>query len=166
MADERKLLKRLEGHLVMSAQVRVGIVLGRFNEVIGERLLKGAMDTLLRHGVLEHHVTVAVAPGAFEIPLVVKRLAASGKFDAMLALGAVIRGGTPHFEYVCSSVTSGLSSVMMEHDIPVGFGILTTDNEEQALARAGLKLGNKGTEAATAVIEMISLLQQVDQYVR
>jgi 6,7-dimethyl-8-ribityllumazine synthase len=126
-----------------------------------ESLLDGAIDTLKRHGAKEEDIDIVRVPGAFEIPLATKRMAASKKYDAVIALGAVIRGGTPHFEYVAGECTKGLAQVMMEYDIPVAFGVLTVDTIEQAIERAGTKAGNKGVEATLSVIEMVNLLPQL-----
>ncbi len=149
-----------EGNLVGTG-LKVGIVVGRFNEFITSKLLGGAEDTLRRHGVNETDVEVAWVPGAFEIPLVAKRMAASKKYDAVITLGTVIRGSTPHFDYVCSEVSKGVASVSMDQDIPVIFGVLTTETIEQAIERAGTKAGNKGAEAAVSAIEMANLLKQI-----
>jgi len=150
-------IKTYEGSLVIK-NARFGIVVGRFNSFIVDSLLDGTLDTLRRHGALDKNIEIAKAPGAFEIPLVVKRMAQSGKYDAIIALGAVIRGGTPHFEYVAGECTKGLANVMMEFDVPVAFGVLTVDTIEQAIERAGTKAGNKGVEATLSVIEMVNLL--------
>lgn len=147
-----------EGHLVGTG-LKVGIVVSRFNELLSGRLLSGAKDGLLRHGVAEKDVDVAWVPGAFEIPLVSRKLAESGKYDAVLALGVVIRGGTPHFEYVASEVSKGIAKVQMDTGVPVMFGVITADTIEQAVERAGTKAGNKGWEAAMAGIEMASLMK-------
>ncbi|HEX9778918.1 MAG TPA: 6,7-dimethyl-8-ribityllumazine synthase [Geopsychrobacteraceae bacterium] len=137
---------------------KFGIIVSRFNSFICERLLEGAVDTLVRHGAADTQLTVVRVPGAFEIPLVAKKLAESGKYDAVICLGAVIRGGTPHFEYVSSEVTKGIAAVSLESNIPISFGVLTTDTVEQAIERAGTKAGNKGAEAAMSAIEMVNLL--------
>lgn len=155
----------LEGNLVVDPNAKWALVVSRFNETICERLLSGAVDCLVRHGGQASQITVVRVPGAFEIPLAARRLARSKKFDAVIALGVVVRGGTPHFEYVCSAVTSGLNQVQMESDIPVAFGILTTDSTDQASERAGGKMGNKGVEATLAAIEMVNLLKQVETHV-
>lgn len=149
-----------EGHLVGTG-LKVGIVIGRFNEFITGKLLSGAEDALRRHGVEEGNVDVAWVPGAFEIPLVAKRMATSGKYDAVITLGTVIRGSTPHFDYVCSEVAKGVSAINMQEGIPVIFGVLTTDTIEQAIERAGTKAGNKGWDAGTAAIEMANLMKQL-----
>ncbi len=153
-------VKSIEGDLVARG-ARFGIVLGRFNGFIGERLLDGALDTLARHGVEAAQVEVVRVPGAFEIPLALKALAAGKKFDALIALGAVIRGATPHFDYVAGECAKGLAQVMMQYDLPVAFGVLTVDSIEQAIERAGTKAGNKGVDAALSVIEMVNLLKKL-----
>lgn len=135
------------------------LVVSRFNSFICERLLEGALDTLKRHGAADKDLTVVKVPGAFEIPLITKKLAASGKYDAVICLGAVIRGGTPHFEYVSAEVSKGVASVSLETGVPVAFGVLTTDSVEQAIERAGTKAGNKGGEAAMGAIEMVNLFK-------
>jgi len=139
--------------------LRFGIVVGRFNSFIGDRLLEGALDAIIRHGGDDGAITVARVPGAFEIPLAAKKLAASGKYDALICLGAVIRGSTPHFDYVAAEVSKGVASVSLESGIPVAFGVLTTDSIEQAIERAGTKAGNKGFEAAVTAIETANLLK-------
>lgn len=138
---------------------RFGIVLGRFNGFVTESLLNGAIDALVRHGAAEGDIEILRVPGAYEIPLAAKRMAASGKYDAIVALGAVIRGGTPHFEYVAGECSRGLAQVSMQYDIPVGFGVLTVDSIEQAIERSGAKAGNKGAEAALAAIETVNVLR-------
>ncbi|MDH4133714.1 MAG: 6,7-dimethyl-8-ribityllumazine synthase [Gammaproteobacteria bacterium] len=153
-------VKSIEGDLVARG-ARFGIVLGRFNGFIGERLLDGALDTLARHGVEAGQVEVVRVPGAFEIPLALKAMAAGKKFDALIALGAVIRGATPHFDYVAGECAKGLAQVMMQYDLPVAFGVLTVDSIEQAIERAGTKAGNKGVDAALSVIEMVNLLKKL-----
>jgi 6,7-dimethyl-8-ribityllumazine synthase len=152
--------KNLDGDLVVRG-ARVGIVLARFNSFIGERLLEGALDALVRHGAERSHVDVARVPGAFEIPLALKQMAVSKKYDGLIALGCVIRGETPHFEYVAGEATRGITQVGQQFDIPVGFGLLTVDTIEQAIERAGAKAGNKGADAALAVIEMVNLLKKL-----
>lgn len=150
-----------EGKLDATGQ-RIGIVVSRFNSFITERLLEGAVDALVRHGADEQEIHIARVPGAFEIPLATKKMAASGAYDAIIALGAVIRGSTPHFDYVSAEVTKGVAAVSLESGIPVAFGVLTTDSIEQAIERAGTKAGNKGFEAAVTVIETINLLKSID----
>jgi 6,7-dimethyl-8-ribityllumazine synthase len=149
-----------EGKLDAKGQ-KIGIIVSRFNSFITERLLEGAVDALVRHGADEEEIHVARVPGAFEIPLAAKKMAASGAYDAIIALGAVIRGSTPHFDYVSSEVTKGVAAVSLESGIPVSFGVLTTDSIEQAVERAGTKAGNKGFEAAVTVIETINLLRSI-----
>ena len=153
-------VKSIEGELIARG-ARFGVVLGRFNGFIGERLLEGALDTLIRHGVEATQIEVVRVPGAFEIPLALKTLATSQKYDALIALGAVIRGATPHFDYVAGECAKGLAQVMMQHDIPVAFGVLTVESIEQAIERAGTKAGNKGVDAALSVIEMVNLLRKL-----
>ena len=154
-----KNIKTFEGSLVVR-DARVGLIVARFNSFIVDSLLQGAVDTFLRHGLDESSLHVIRVPGAFEMALAAKRAAAIGRYDALVALGAVIRGGTPHFEYVAGECTKGLAQVSMESDLPVGFGVLTVDSIEQAIERAGTKAGNKGAEAALSVLEMLSLLRQ------
>lgn len=151
-------IKSFAGDLVVDG-AKFGIVLGRFNSFIGERLLEGAVDTILRHGGKEKDIEVARVPGAVEIPLMAQRMAASKKYDAIIALGAVIRGGTPHFDYVAGECAKGLAQISMQHDVPVAFGVLTVDTIEQAIERAGTKAGNKGAEATLSAIEMVNLLK-------
>lgn len=148
-----------EGDLIGTG-LKVGIVVARFNELLSSRLLGGATDALTRHGVAVDDVDVAWVPGAFEIPLVAGRLAASGRYDAIIALGVVIRGATPHFEYVSAEVSKGVAKVSMDTNVPVAFGVLTTDSIEQAVERAGTKAGNKGFDAAVSAIEMANLLKK------
>lgn len=149
-----------EGKLLAKG-LKFGIVISRFNDFIGERLLGGALDALTRSGADEQNVDVYKVPGAFEIPLVAKKVAESGKYDAVICLGAVIRGGTPHFDYVAAEVSKGIASVSLEAGVPISFGVLTTDTLEQAIERAGAKSGNKGWDAAYAAIEMANLLKQI-----
>lgn len=151
--------KIYEGHLV-SEGLRYGIVIGRFNEFITTKLLGGALDALKRHGAKDEEVEVAWVPGAFEIPLAAQKMAESGKYDAVITLGAVIRGSTPHFDYVCAEVSKGVASISLKTSVPTVFGVLTTDSIEQAIERAGTKAGNKGWEAAVTAIEMANLLKQ------
>ena len=150
----------IEGNLTATGQ-RVGIVVGRFNEFITSRLLAGAIDAFKRHGGDAALVDVAWAPGAFEIPLVAKKMAGSGKYDAVICLGAVIRGDTPHFDMVASETTKGIANVGLQTGVPVIFGVLTTDSIEQAVERAGTKAGNKGCEAMISAIEMVNLLKEI-----
>lgn len=149
-----------EGKLDAKGQ-KIGIVVSRFNSFITERLLEGAVDALVRHGADEQEIHIARVPGAFEIPLAAKKMAASGAYDAIIALGAVIRGSTPHFDYVSSEVTKGVAAISLESSIPIAFGVLTTDSIEQAIERAGTKAGNKGFEAAVTVIETVNLLRSI-----
>lgn len=153
-------MKVIEGNLIAQG-LRFGIITGRFNEFIGGKLLTGALDGLKRHGCNEQDIEVAWVPGAFEIPLVAKKMAKAQRFDAIICLGAVIRGSTPHFDYVSSEVSKGVASVSLETEIPVVFGVLTTDTIEQAIERAGTKAGNKGYDAAVTAIEMANLLKQM-----
>ena len=153
-------MKTLEGKLLAEG-VKIGIVVARFNEFITSKLLSGAEDTLLRHGANGDDITVAWVPGAFEIPLVAKKMAKSGKYDGIICLGAVIRGATSHYDYVCSEVSKGVALVNMETEVPTAFGVLTTENIQQAVERAGTKAGNKGSDAAMAVIEMANLTRQL-----
>ncbi|ODN65905.1 MULTISPECIES: 6,7-dimethyl-8-ribityllumazine synthase [Methylophaga] len=141
--------------------MRVGIVAGRFNDFIVDNLIAGAVDTLLRHGAVEKDIEIARVPGAVEIPLAVQRMGKTGKYDAIIALGAVIRGGTPHFEYVAGECSKGLGQLTLQLDIPIAFGVLTVDTIEQAIERAGTKAGNKGAEAAMGTIEMVNVLRQI-----
>lgn len=154
-------IKTVEGNLTLHG-ARIGIAVSRFNSFIVESLLEGAVDTLRRHGAEEKDLEIVRVPGAFELPLVVKRMAAAKRFDAVIALGAVIRGGTPHFEYVAGECTKGLASVSLEYDLPMAFGVLTVDTIEQAIERAGTKAGNKGAEAAMSAIEMVNLMRQLE----
>jgi 6,7-dimethyl-8-ribityllumazine synthase len=151
--------KVYEGKL-MAQGLRFGIVVSRFNEFITSKLLGGAQDALIRHGANETDIEVAWVPGAFEIPLIADQMAASGKYDAVIALGAVIRGATAHFDYVCNEVAKGVAQSALKHGLPVIFGVITVDTIEQAIERAGTKAGNKGWEAATAAIEMANLLRE------
>ena len=154
-------MKCFEGKLV-SQDIRVGIVAARFNEFIVSKLLSGCEDVLVRHGVREEDIAVAWVPGAFEIPLIASKMAKSGKYDAVIALGAVIRGSTNHYDYVCSEVSKGEANVALASDVPVMFGVLTTDTIEQAIERAGTKAGNKGAECAQGAIEMVNLIRELE----
>ncbi len=154
-------IKTIEGKLTPN-DGRYAIVVGRWNAFVVKSLLEGAVDSLMRHGVEESNITIIRAPGAVEIPLVVKKAAASGKYDAVIALGAVIRGGTPHFEYVAGECVKGLSNIALQYDIPVAFGVLTVDTIEQAIERSGTKAGNKGEEAAMSAFEMVALLKEME----
>lgn len=151
----------IEGHLKGDGK-KFGIVVARFNSFISEKLLEGALDSLLRSGVAEADIEVVRVPGAYEIPLIAKKLAASQKYDALICLGAVIRGATPHFDVVVNEVSKGTAQVSLDTGVPVLFGVLTTENIEQAIERAGTKAGNKGGEAAMSTIEMINLLRSLD----
>jgi len=151
----------LEGQLSAEG-LKFGIIVSRFNDFISSRLVEGAMDALSRHGATEEQVSVIKVPGAFEIPLTAKKLAESGRYDAVICLGAVIRGSTPHFDYVAAEVSKGIASVSLESSIPVTFGVLTTDNLEQAIERAGSKSGNKGYDVAMAAIEMVNLFKELE----
>jgi len=153
-------MKKIEGQFTQ-CDAKYAIVVSRFNSFIVESLLNGAVDTLQRHGVNDDNLTVIYVPGAYEIPLATQRLAASKKFDAIIALGAVIRGGTPHFDYVAGECAKGVAQVSLNYDIPIAFGVLTVDTIEQAIERAGTKAGNKGAEAALSVLEMVSLFKQL-----
>ncbi len=150
----------IEG-VLHQADAKYGIAVARFNSFVVEALLAGAIDTLKRHGVKEENITVIRVPGAWELPLIAKRMAGAKKFDAIIALGAVIRGGTPHFDYVCNEAAKGLGVVGLEYNMPVIFGVLTTDSIEQAIERSGTKAGNKGHDAALTAIEMVSVLKQI-----
>lgn len=149
----------IEGQLHQGNDGRYAIIVGRFNSFVVEALLDGAVDTLKRHGVEDSQITIIRAPGAWELPVVAKKLAASGKYDAIIALGAVIRGGTPHFDYVAGECAKGLGVVGLEYSLPVIFGVLTTDSIEQSIERSGTKAGNKGIDAAMTAIEMVHLLK-------
>ncbi len=155
-------MKIYEGKLV-SKEINVGIVCARFNEFIVSKLLGGALDGLKRHDVKEENIEIAWCPGAFEIPLIAQKMAKSGKYDAVICLGAVIRGTTSHYDYVCAEVSKGVASVSLAADIPVMFGILTTDNIEQAIERAGTKAGNKGYDCAVGAIEMVNLIGEIEK---
>lgn len=153
-------MKVYEGKLV-SSSIKVGIVAARFNEFITSKLLSGALDSLNRHEIPEENIEVAWVPGAFEIPLIASKMAKSGRYDAVICLGAVIRGSTSHYDYVCSEVSKGIAQVSLSSDIPVLFGVLTTDTIEQAIERAGSKAGNKGAECAVGAIEMVNLIREL-----
>ena len=154
-------IKTTEGDLVVR-DARFAIVATRFNDFIVSSLLKGAVECLLRHGANESDLEIIRVPGAFEMPLAIDKLAASKRYDGIIALGAVIRGGTPHFDYVAGECTRGITAASRQHGVPVGFGVLTVDTIEQAIERAGTKAGNKGEEATLAVIEMVNLLRRVE----
>lgn len=153
-------MRTYEGKLVAEG-LKFGIVVGRFNEFIGGKLLTGALDALNRHGVAQDNIEIAWVPGAFEIPLIAKKMASSKKYDGVICLGAVIRGSTPHFEYVSGEVAKGIAHVTLDTEIPVIFGVLTTDTIEQAIERAGTKAGNKGFEAAVTAVEMANLINEL-----
>lgn len=151
----------LEGKLVAPQGMKVGIIASRFNEIITNKLLGGAVDGLVRHGVEESNITAAWVPGAFEIPVIAEKMAASKKYDAIICVGAVIRGSTTHYDYVCNEVSKGISQVSMKTGVPVLFGVITTENIEQAIERAGSKAGNKGYDCALSAIEMVNLIKQL-----
>jgi len=153
-------IKTYEGNLLAKG-LKFGIVVGRFNEFIGSKLLNGAIDGLLRHGAQEADIEVAWVPGAFEIPIVAQSMAQSGRYDAVICLGAVIRGSTSHYDYVANEMSKGIAKVGLDAKMPVVFGVLTTDTIEQAIERAGTKAGNKGYDAAATAIEMANLLRQI-----
>ena len=155
-------MKTFEGTLV-SQGIKIGIVAARFNDFIVSRLIGGCEDTLLRHGVREEDISLAWVPGAFEIPLIASKMAKSGKFDAVIALGSVIRGSTSHYDYVCAEVSKGIAQVSLASGIPVLFGVLTTDTIEQAIERAGTKAGNKGFDCACSAIEMVNLVRELSK---
>ncbi len=154
-------IKMNEGKLI-ATDLKFGIVIGRFNELISNKLLSGAIDALVRHGAAESDIEVSWVPGAFEIPLVVQKMAGLKKFDALICLGAVIRGATPHFDYVAAEMSKGIAKVSLDTGLPIAFGVLTTDNIEQAIERAGTKSGNKGYDAAVTAIEMANLLKTME----
>ena len=153
-------MKTYEGNLV-AENIKIGIVAARFNEFIVSKLVSGALDGLKRHDVAEEDIEIAWVPGAFEIPLIASKMAKSGKYDAIICLGAVIRGATSHYDYVCSEATKGIATAALNTDIPVMFGILTTDTIEQAIERAGTKAGNKGYDCALGAIEMVNLMRSM-----
>ena len=154
-------MKKFEGHVVGSG-MKIGIVAARFNEVIVSKLIGGAEDALVRHGVDMDQVDLAWVPGAFESPLVAQKMAASGKYDAVICLGAVIKGSTSHYDYVCAEVSKGVATVGLNTGVPTLFGVLTTDNIEQAIERAGTKAGNKGYDVACSAIEMVNLIKEIE----
>ncbi len=153
-------IKTIEGQLAAQG-LKIALVASRFNDIIVDRLIGGAVDYLTRHGMERENLTLVRIPGAFELPLVCRKLAKSGKYDGIVALGAIIRGATPHFDFVASEATKGIASVSLDSGVPIGFGLLTTDNIEQAVERAGSKAGNKGVEAAAALLETIRVLEQL-----
>ena len=155
-------MRTFEGH-VTGGNIRVGIVAARFNEFIVGKLVAGALDGLKRHEVDEDQIDIAWVPGAFEIPLICQKMVKSGKYDAIIALGAVIRGSTTHYDYVCSEVSKGVANVALNADIPVMFGVLTTENIEQAIERAGSKAGNKGYDCALGALEMVNLIREIEE---
>ena len=153
-------MKVYEGKLV-SGQMKIGIVAARFNEFIVSKLVSGALDALKRHDVKEEDIEIAWVPGAFEIPLIASKMVKTGRYDAIICVGAVIRGSTSHYDYVCSEVSKGIAQVSLSSDIPVMFGVVTTENIEQAIERAGTKAGNKGYDSAMSAIEMINLIREI-----
>lgn len=159
--DKMKEINVLEGKVVAPKGMKVGIVASRFNEIIVNKLLSGAVDGLVRHGVEEQNITAAWVPGAFEIPVAALKMADSGKYDAIICVGAVIRGDTTHYDYVCNEVSKGIAQVGLKSGMPVLFGVVTTENVEQAILRAGSKAGNKGYDCALSAIEMVNLMSQM-----
>ena len=155
-------MRVLEGNVVGKKDAKIAIVAARFNEFIVSKLISGAQDALVRHGVDDDNITLAWVPGCFEIPVVAKKMAESGKYDAVICLGAVIRGETSHYDYVCNEVSKGIAQVELQSGVPTMFGILTTDNVEQAVQRAGTKAGNKGFECAQGAIEMVNLIREIE----
>ena len=153
-------MKTLEGKLT-AKNMKIAIVVARFNEFITSKLLSGCVDCLIRHEAADEDLTVAWVPGAFEIPMAAKKLAESGKYDAVICLGAVIRGATPHFDYVCAEASKGIAQVSMQTGVPVAFGVLTTENIQQAVERAGIKAGNKGVDCAMTAMEMVNLFKEM-----
>lgn len=153
-------MKTLEGKLT-AKNMKIAIVIARFNEFITSKLLSGCIDCLIRHEAADEDLTVAWVPGAFEIPMAAKKLAESGKYDAVICLGAVIRGATPHFDYVCAEASKGIAQVSMQTGVPVAFGVLTTENIQQAVERAGTKAGNKGVDCAMTAMEMVNLFKEM-----
>ncbi len=156
------MIKTIEGSLQVH-NARFCLVVSRWNSFVVERLLEGAVDALKRHGAEDSDLTLVRVPGAFEMPVLLDKIAAQGKYDAIIALGAVIRGGTPHFEYVAGEAVKGMAQVSLKHGVPISFGVLTVDTIEQAIERAGTKAGNKGAEAAASAIEMVNVLRQLDE---
>lgn len=154
-------MKTFEGKLVAIHDMKIGIVAARFNEFITSKLLGGALDALKRFDISEDNIEIAWVPGAFEIPLIASKMAKSGKYDTVICLGSVIRGSTTHYDYVCSEVSKGIANVSLNSDIPVMFGVLTTENIEQAIERAGSKAGNKGYDCAIGAIEMVNLIREI-----
>lgn len=156
-------MSTFEGQVV-AQNIKIGIVVARFNEFITSKLLGGAMDALIRHDVKEDDIDVAWVPGAFEIPLIAEKMAESGKYDAVICLGAVIRGATSHYDYVCNEVSKGVAQVSLQSKIPVMFGVVTTENIEQAIERAGTKAGNKGFDCGVGAIEMVNLIREMENH--
>ncbi len=154
-------IRRIEGK-ILAEGMHIGIIVARFNSFITERLVEGAVDCIIRHGGSEEEITIIRVPGSWEIPLVAKKMAQSGTYDGIIALGAVIRGATPHFDYVAAEVSKGVAHVALDAGIPVSFGVLTTDSVEQAVERAGTKAGNKGGDAAAALIEMVNIIKELE----
>ena len=155
------MVNKFEGQLVVSKDDKFSIVISRFNDFIGNKLLSGALDTLKRHGAEEENIDIFYVPGAFEIPVVCQKLSSKKKYSAIIALGAIIKGSTPHFDYVSAELSKGIAQVSLNSGVPVAFGVLTTDNIEQAIERAGTKAGNKGSDAALSAIEMANLLKNI-----
>lgn len=155
-------MKKLEGKMISNG-IKIGIVAARFNEFITSKLVDGAIDGLVRHDVKEKDIEVAWVPGAFEIPLIAAKMAKSEKYDAIICLGAVIRGSTSHYDYVCNEVSKGISAISLKYDLPVMFGVITTENIEQAIERAGTKAGNKGYDCALGAIEMVNLIKEIEK---
>ncbi|WP_302366840.1 6,7-dimethyl-8-ribityllumazine synthase [Brachyspira aalborgi] len=156
-------MKIFEGKLTSEKEIKIGIVCARFNEFIVSKLLSGALDALQRHNIKDDNIHIAWVPGSFEIPLIASKMASSKKYDAVICLGAVIRGSTSHYDYVCAEVSKGIASVSLKSDIPVMFGVLTTENIEQAIERAGTKSGNKGFDSAMGAIEMVNLIREIEK---
>ena len=155
-------MKKLEGKMISNG-IKIGIVAARFNEFITSKLVDGAIDGLVRHDVKEKDIDIAWVPGAFEIPLIASKMAKSEKYDAIICLGAVIRGSTSHYDYVCNEVSKGTSAITLKYDLPVMFGVITTENIEQAIERAGTKVGNKGYDCALGAIEMVNLIKEIEK---
>lgn len=155
-------MKKLEGKMISNG-IKIGIVAARFNEFITSKLVDGAIDGLVRHDVKEKDIDIAWVPGAFEIPLIASKMAKSEKYDAIICLGAVIRGSTSHYDYVCNEVSKGISAISLKYDLPVMFGVITTENIEQAIERAGTKVGNKGYDCALGAIEMVNLIKEIEK---
>ncbi|WP_307971884.1 6,7-dimethyl-8-ribityllumazine synthase [uncultured Brachyspira sp.] len=156
-------MKIFEGKLTSEKEIKIGIVCSRFNEFIVSKLLSGSLDALHRHNIKDDNIHIAWVPGSFEIPLIASKMASSKKYDAVICLGAVIRGSTSHYDYVCAEVSKGIASVSLKSDIPIMFGVLTTENIEQAIERAGTKSGNKGFDSAMGAIEMVNLIREIEK---